>query len=282
MTEPAGAAQGTDAPSPTTPPLPEIGDLIRAGEWRRALATARVTRADAHVEDALSGVVGILEAVRARRYPVARRILKELRTTLAEGSAPDFALLRRHLDPDAIGAALAALDAKADSAALDEDALAGVLAPALAVTLTRAEALNTLGVRATVLGNTDHARELFEDALRSDAGHYRALTNLGNLSLESGDAVTAEARYREAIKLSPEYDGAHHNLGVALRRQGRVAEAVSAIRHGQKLSMRRSKDDTQAEMREQFAGSSTLRWVRIAVIVGIVLLALLALRGMGR
>ncbi|THF89075.1 tetratricopeptide repeat protein [Deinococcus sp. KSM4-11] len=138
-----------------------------------------------------------------------------------------------------------------------------------------------MGVRATVLGNAHRARERFEEALQADPGHYRAITNLGNLSLEAGDAKAAEARYREALKLNAEYDGAHHNLGVALRRQGRVGEAVSAIRRGQRLSMRRSKDDTQAEMREQFAGSPLLRWIRIVVIAVIVVLVLLALRGLG-
>ncbi|WP_412029517.1 tetratricopeptide repeat protein [Deinococcus yunweiensis] len=274
MTDPAGVTR-QDAPEPA---LPDLGDLIRAGEWRRALATARVRRADPSLEETLSAVVGILEGVRARRAPAARRALRELRDALAEGTAHEFALLRRQLDLDAIEAALTAVSIRA--ADLPEQAdLEARLAPALAVTLTRAEALNTLGVRAAALGETDRARALFEEAMTSDPGHYRALTNLGNLSLEAGDAATAEARYREAIRLNEEFDGAHHNLGVALRRQGRVGEAVGAIRRGQRLGMRRSKDDTEAEMKEQFAASPVLRWGRIALLVLVAVLVMLALRG---
>ncbi|WP_295818348.1 tetratricopeptide repeat protein [uncultured Deinococcus sp.] len=273
MTDPAGVTR-QDAPDLA---LPDLGDLIRAGEWRRALATARVGRADAELEDALSAVVGILEAVRARRAPAARRALRDLREALAGGTAPEFTVLRRHLDLDAIEAALTAVSTRA--ADLPEQAdLEASLAPALAVALTRAEALNTLGVRAAALGDTDRARDLFEEALASDPGHYRAMTNLGNLSLEAGDAVAAEARYREAIRLNAEFDGAHHNLGVALRRQGRVGEAVGAIRRGQRLGMRRSKDDTEAEMKEQFAATPVLRWGRMALLVAIVVLVVLALR----
>jgi tetratricopeptide (TPR) repeat protein len=238
-----------------------------------------VGHADAHVEAALSAVFGILEGVRARRYPAARRALTELRDTLAGGAAPELALVRRHADPDVLQAALVALDLRTAQDAADEAALADQLAPALAAPLTRAEALNTLGVRAATLGDTARAQRLFMEAIAADPGHYRALTNIGNMKLEAGDAVGAEAEYRAALKLAPEYDGAHHNLGVALRRQGRVAEAVSAIRRGQRLGMRRSKEDTEAEMREQFAGSATLRRVRIAVLVVVAVLVLLALRG---
>ena len=46
MTDPAGVTR-QDAPEPA---LPDLGDLIRAGEWRRALATARVRRADPSLE----------------------------------------------------------------------------------------------------------------------------------------------------------------------------------------------------------------------------------------
>ncbi|GHF28193.1 tetratricopeptide (TPR) repeat protein [Deinococcus metalli] len=277
MTDPVGVGHPTDTPS--QPPLPDLGDLIRAGEWRRALATARVGHADAHVEAALSAVVGIVEGVRARRYPAARRALTDLRDTLAASDAPDLTVIRRHVDPDAVHAGLAALDVKSGRDAPDDDALAASLEAALATSLTRAEALNTLGVRAAAQGDTERGRGLFEEALAADPGHYRALTNIGNMKLEAGDAVGAEADYRAALKLAPEYDGAHHNLGVALRRQGRVAEAVSAIRRGQRLGMRRSKEDTQAEMREQFAGSATLRRLRTAALVVVVVLILLALRG---
>lgn len=276
MTHPAGAGAGVSAP---TAPPPDLNELIHSQSWRRALATARLSGADPELQEALSALVGVQEGLRARRYPAARRALADYR--LAVQGAPDGerSVLRRLVDPAALEGAIAALDVRQAGGA-GEEPLEIRLAPALELLITRAEALNSLGVRAAALDESgSDARAHFEAALQADPGHYRALTNLGNLDLEAGRFAEAEARYREALGLNPDYDGAHHNLGVALRRQGRVGEAVSSIRRGQKLGMRRSKEDTDAEMREQFAVSPVLKWLRWGLLAVVALIIVLALRG---
>ena len=275
MTQPAGVGAGASAPA--TPP-PDLNELMESQSWRRALATARLSGADPELQEALSALFGVQEGLRARRYPAARRALADYRQAVQGAPAGELSVLRRLVDPDALERAIAALDVR-QAIGTEAEPLDTRLAPALALEMTRAEALNSLGVQAAVLGDENGARAHFEAALLADPGHYRALTNLGNLDLEAGQPAEAEARYREALGLHPDYDGAHHNLGVALRRQGRVGEAVSSIRRGQKLGMRRSKEDTDAEMREQFAVSPVLKWLRWGLFALVALIALLALRG---
>jgi len=53
---------------------------------------------------------------------------------------------------------------------------------------------------------------------------------LGWVLQESGRAAEAEAEYRRAIALDPDYASAHHNLGNSLRSLGRPAEALEAYR----------------------------------------------------
>ncbi|MDV6375804.1 tetratricopeptide repeat protein [Deinococcus arenicola] len=283
MSDPARSA----APSAVKPaglpadaaPLPDLAEVIRTGEWRRALAVSRLNGTDTDVQESLEAVFRFQETVRARRYPSARRALADYREALTGGSnASELSVLRHAADPDTLEGALDALAAHLKEP--DPLALETGLAPALAQPLTRAEALNIQGVLLAIQDNSEEARTLFEGALEADAGHYRALTNLGNLDIERGDFAAAETKYREVIRLSPDYDGGHHNLGVALRRQGKMGEAVRSIRRGQQLGMKRSKEDTDAEVKAQFASNPLfrgLRWVLIAVVV---LVLFLALRGM--
>jgi tetratricopeptide (TPR) repeat protein len=281
MTDPAAPL------TPTSPAPPDWTAFARAGEWRRALAAARVTGA-AELAELLEGVLGVQEGVRARRFGQARRALAGLREGLADAGARglggEAAVIASLVNPDALNAALTALEGqgKGRDGETEPDALRERLAPALAQPLTRAEALNALGVLHALREEPDAARALLEEARAADPGHYRALTNLGNLDLEANDPAGAEARYREALRLQPDHDGAHHNLGVALRRQGKLHEAVGSIRRAQRLNVRRSQADTRDELREQFragTNSRTLRWVLLALAAGLVLYLLL--RGAG-
>ncbi|MBZ9713011.1 tetratricopeptide repeat protein [Deinococcus multiflagellatus] len=260
------------------PALPPVRDLVAAGDWRRAAITARLAGETAAVQEALGALDGVQDAVRARRYPSARRALGEYRRALddAEGE-PLLAGLRAQVPPDEVLAALNALEGsqkETEPAALKERLLGALTLP-----LTRAEALNMQGVLYAVRGEADDARRVLDEARVADPGHYRALTNLGNLDMEAGRFAQAEAVYREVLRLNPDYDGGHHNLGVALRRQGKVAEGVRSIRRGQRLAMKRSKDDTDAEMKERFAASPALRNLRWGLLAGLGLIVYLALRG---
>ncbi|AKH18179.1 tetratricopeptide repeat protein [Deinococcus soli (ex Cha et al. 2016)] len=267
-----------------TPPAPPaapatLGDLIRAGEWRRAAATANVLGESADLVDALQTLRVVQDEIRARRYPAARQQLAAYREAAGTLTHPLAGDLRLYVHPDEVSRALDALEAQRRTD--DPAALRAALEGALAQPLTRAEALNALGVLHAMLGDEAQAREALTAAREADPGHYRALTNLGNLDMEAGRFAEAEAIYREVLTLAPEYDGGHHNLGVAVRRQGRVAEGVRHIRQGQRLSMKRSREDTRAEAKEQLSRTPGLKYLRFLLLAAAALIIFLALRGAG-
>ncbi|CAM3193795.1 tetratricopeptide repeat protein [Deinococcus deserti] len=254
---------------------------MRAGEWERAAQVARAQQMDVDVQDALELLTGFQEQVRARRYSKARSTLDGYRAALgrAPADAPERDVVRLAAPPEQLEAALDGLDGLQKET--DPAALASGLEPALSHPLTRAEALNMQGILSALMGDAIQGRLRLEEALQADPKHYRALTNLGNLDLEAGDVVSAERRYREVIALNPDYDGGHHNLGVALRRQGKVSESVAAIRRGQRLSVKRSQEDTRADIKEQYARSPVLRNMRWIILVVLVLAVVLLMRSAG-
>ena len=75
----------------------------------------------------------------------------------------------------------------------------------------------------------------YEEAIRRDPGDYRAGTALGILYIKHGRFSDAEARLRAAVEratasyLRPKDGEAFYYLGVALRAQGRTAEARDAF-----------------------------------------------------
>jgi tetratricopeptide (TPR) repeat protein len=71
--------------------------------------------------------------------------------------------------------------------------------------------------------------------LQCVANYAPALTNLGNLALESGELAEATALYEAALRSDPEYAIACLNLGVAYKRSGRIDEGVRLLRRAQQL-----------------------------------------------
>ena len=53
--------------------------------------------------------------------------------------------------------------------------------------------------------------------------------------MDQGKLIEAIAELREAVRLKPEDDGAHYNLGRALYNQGRLDEAVAVLRTALRL-----------------------------------------------
>ncbi|HLY01262.1 MAG TPA: tetratricopeptide repeat protein [Candidatus Cybelea sp.] len=102
----------------------------------------------------------------------------------------------------------------------------------------RAFLLNKRGVARIGLALHDLARADFDAALEAQAHYAPALTNLGNLLLESGRLEDAIDHYQRAIASDGEYAIAYLNLGVAYKRAGRIAEAVRALRQAQRLEQR--------------------------------------------
>jgi tetratricopeptide (TPR) repeat protein len=113
-----------------------------------------------------------------------------------------------------------------------------ILADPSMTAIDRAFWLNKRGVARIGAAQPDAARDDFHAALACVAKHPPALTNLGNLLLESGDAAGAIARYEEAIRADDGYALAHQNLGVAYKRIGRLDEGVRALRRAQRLEGR--------------------------------------------
>jgi len=250
---------------------------LRAGEYRRALAAARVGHAEEALQAALENLFDLQEALRARRLLLASRLSAQLSTHVAELQQPaDF---RAVIDPRHLEAGVAALLTAEQERLADETGLTAKLEPALQSALTRAEALNTLGVLHALQDREGQARQAFGEAFAHDPGHYRALTNLGNMALEGGDPASAEQLYRQAIALNGDYAGAHHNLGVALRKLGRLNDSVRAIKAGQRLSVRQTKRDQDDELKSSPGTQRTVQLLRIGLAVVVVLLVLLALRG---
>ena len=118
------------------------------------------------------------------------------------------------------------------------EAVLGVLLESAEASDERAFLLNKRGVARIGLELRELARDDFREALAAHDGYAPALTNLGNLALESGDFEAAIAQYERAIANDAEYAIAVLNLGVAYKRAGRIDEAVRAFRRAQRLEQR--------------------------------------------
>lgn len=100
----------------------------------------------------------------------------------------------------------------------------------LALSPDHPDALHLLGCLKGAHGETAQAIELIGRALqhqpRAAAYHY----NLANLLAEIGDAHGAEAHFRAALSIKPDYAQAWNNLGLVLAGQRRLDEAIAAYR----------------------------------------------------
>lgn len=279
MSNSAHTGDSAGGASAAPSPLPHWRTFAQSHDWGRAEAAASLAHVHPDLLSALATLASLQRDIRARHYAGATRALKNYTQTLPLLVPEDGATLAELAPPEALASALAALDHSERLA--EPDLLTERLAPAFAAALTRAEAHNSVGILHALREESAEARAQFEAALAHDGGHYRARMNLGNLALESGDPKQAEAHYREVIELAPDYDGVHHNLGVALRRQGKVSQSVGAIRKAQRLGTQRlrqqNKEEAEAQLREQ----PRLRLARTIVIVLVLLLALWLVLGRG-
>jgi tetratricopeptide (TPR) repeat protein len=73
------------------------------------------------------------------------------------------------------------------------------------------------------------------EAIRLKPDYPGAHYNLGVILNKQGRRKEEEAAYREALRLKPDYPGAHYNLGNALFGQGRYREAEAAFREASRL-----------------------------------------------
>src|SRR4029077_533685 len=80
-------------------------------------------------------------------------------------------------------------------------------------------ALHLLGVLARQTGQHAAAVELISKAVALNGRIPELHSNLGNAFMDLGRSTEAEASYRRALALKPDYAAAHNNLGNVL--QGR-------------------------------------------------------------
>jgi len=62
--------------------------------------------------------------------------------------------------------------------------------------------------------------------------------NLGNIYLGQGKLNEAIREYRACAAIVPDYDEVHNNLGIALDRSGRSAEAIVEFKEAVRLNRR--------------------------------------------
>jgi tetratricopeptide (TPR) repeat protein len=134
--------------------------------------------------------------------------------------------------------------------------------------------VETLRGTALIYDNdTFGAKAAFEKALSYDPKHYRAITNLGNLSLEANHLDQAISFYERALKLNEHFANAHHNLAVAYRKKGEVGKSVKALKQAQRVSQQNLRQEARGILRSPQT-TKYLRWVFLALAALILFLFL--------
>jgi tetratricopeptide (TPR) repeat protein len=113
--------------------------------------------------------------------------------------------------------------------------------------------------------DTANSKLAFEKALTVDPHHYRAITNLGNLALESGNVDEAIIFYEKALNLKEDFANAHHNLAVAYRKKGQVSKSVSELKKAQRAGQQKLREEARGMFRGA-QNSKYLRWLLYAAI----------------
>ena len=83
-------------------------------------------------------------------------------------------------------------------------------------------ALHLLGVLARQMGQHRAAVDLISKAVALNDRVPELHSNLGNALMDLGRTAEAEASYRRALALRPDYAAAHNNLGNVPAKPGRV------------------------------------------------------------
>jgi len=91
------------------------------------------------------------------------------------------------------------------------------------------------------LGDRAGAAHDFAGALDRDPRCTPAIVNLGNLALEANMLEEARSKYEAALRIDASSAMAHHNLGVVLRREGKISESIRELRLAASLESRTSK-----------------------------------------
>lgn len=91
-------------------------------------------------------------------------------------------------------------------------------------------AYGNLWLALRVRGLTDQAEASYRQALTVNPNFAEAYINLGNVLSERGENEEAAGLFRKALAIKPGYAQAHNNLGKVLRDLGQLDEAVASCR----------------------------------------------------
>ena len=91
------------------------------------------------------------------------------------------------------------------------------------------------GIAALKAGDLDTAEKVFTLALQQGERSPLVYHNLGVIAQERGQHERAVARFRETVRLQPEFGPAHLLLGVSLLALGKNAEAARELKLAEKL-----------------------------------------------
>jgi superkiller protein 3 len=91
------------------------------------------------------------------------------------------------------------------------------------------------GIAALRAGDLDSAEKVFTLALHQGVRSPLVYHNLGVIAQDRGQHEQAVARFRETLRLQPEFAPAHLLLGVSLLALGKNAEAARELRISEKL-----------------------------------------------
>lgn len=100
---------------------------------------------------------------------------------------------------------------------------------------TEAEALFFQGTRCMEIGDLSGAEACFRKAVQVDPDFAEAYANLGLLLDKQGVSNAAEICYRRSVELNPAYPETHLNLGALLAKKKRFSEAEAS--YGQAIAL---------------------------------------------
>jgi predicted Zn-dependent protease len=98
--------------------------------------------------------------------------------------------------------------------------------------------INKIGVCLAEVNDLDGAEKEFQRSLGADPHYATAMSNLGNVALQRGDAARAVEFYQKAIQMDPGYAIAYHNLSAAFKKLGKIDKAVAALKKSRSIEMR--------------------------------------------
>jgi serine/threonine-protein kinase len=99
-----------------------------------------------------------------------------------------------------------------------------------------ADAHANLGIALRAQGKVAQAIDEYREAIRLEPDNIVGHINLGSIYCDvNHDYKVAEAEFREAIRLQPDLTNAHFDLGIALRAQGKLADAIAEFREAVRL-----------------------------------------------